>query len=139
MPISSSILERMKARALEAMKSAYCPYSRFHVGASVLTKDGAIHAGCNVENASYGLTMCAERNAIFHAVATGHREISVVVIVSSGQDPTQPCGACRQVISEFGSQIRVVSFGHNGKVSKRSIKQLLPEAFGPGAIPRRKA
>src|SRR5204863_9331542 len=91
-------VEKMKEEARAAMKNAYCDYSDFAVGAAVLTESGEIFVGCNVENASYGLTMCAERNAIFQALAHGRRDVKAVVVVTPTETPTTPCGACRQVI-----------------------------------------
>ena len=116
--------------ARTAMKQAYAPYSRFRVGAALETKGGNIHTGCNVENASYGLTLCAERNAIAAAVVAGEREFVRVAIVTSGRKPTPPCGACRQALREFGSGIQVLMAG--GKEVKRmSLEKLLPNAFHP--------
>src|SRR5271165_6764688 len=103
-------LEELKALAKEASKSAYCPYSRFAVGAAVLTGSGKIIVGCNVENASYGLTICAERNAIFRAVAERETSIIAVVIYTPTPSPSSPCGACRQVIWEFGQNAMVHCF-----------------------------
>ena len=121
----------LKDAALAVFRQAYCPYSRFPVGAAVLTEKGEIFKGCNVENASYGLTVCAERNAIFQAVANGHRRLRMVVIVTKSETPTMPCGACRQVMNEFGDDILVYSFTTDGKSVQFTSKQLLPEAFGP--------
>src|SRR3954471_20685817 len=92
----------LAAAARAASEQAYCPYSNFRVGAAVLTEDGAVFSGCNIENASYGLTICAERTAVFHAAAKGHRAIVAVAVYTPTTFPTAPCGACRQVINEFG-------------------------------------
>ena len=119
----------LKKKAKEASKRAYCPYSNFQVGASVITEKGEIFSGCNVENASYGLTICAERNAIFQAVSAGARNISGIVIYTSMGKPSMPCGACRQVIYEFGSKIEILSFTSKIEI-RNSIDNLLPEAFG---------
>ena len=105
-----------------AMANAYCRYSKFRVGAAVLTADGEIVAGCNVENASYGLTMCAERSAIFQAVAQGHRDLKAVVIVTPTRSPTPPCGACRQVINEFGPNAEVFLFGKGKSGTKFTLE-----------------
>lgn len=121
----------LRESATAAGRRAYCPYSRFPVGAAVLTKSGLIIPGCNVENASYGLTICAERNAIFSAVATGEPEIVAVGIYTPTPIPTAPCGPCRQVIYEFGKEIEVISFCDGGKSSSWKIEELLPSAFGP--------
>ena len=128
---SDPIIAKMREAALFASENAYCPYSSFPVGASILTADGTIFSGCNVENASYGLTICAERNAVFQAVTRGHRSIRAVVVVAPTELPTPPCGACRQVINEFGPDADVFIFSKHAKVQKFNLKQLLPEAFGP--------
>src|SRR5271169_5350356 len=102
MEISEKDKTDLIAAARQAASHAYCPYSRFHVGAAILTGRGGIFAGCNVENASYGLTICAERNAIFQAVARqGATKIRAVLVYTPTKKPTAPCGACRQVINEF--------------------------------------
>ena len=95
--------EELLKEAAEAASQAYCPYSEYRVGAALLTTDDTIFRGCNVENASYGLTNCAERTALFSAVAKGHRSFSALAVVSSGDDFPYPCGACRQVLAEFCS------------------------------------
>jgi cytidine deaminase len=114
-----------------AMKNAYCRYSKFRVGAAVLSEDGEIFSGCNVENASYGLTMCAERNAIFQAVAKGLRKLKAVVIVTPTDKATPPCGACRQVINEFGPDAEIFIFGSGSVAQQWKLSDLLPDAFGP--------
>ena len=124
----------MRAAAEAAAKKAYCPYSKFPVGASVLTDEHEVFAGCNVENASFGLTICAERNAIFQAVAKGNRKILAVVIVAPKSAPSPPCGACRQVINEFGNQAEIFSFDKNGNVLHSRLDKLLPDAFGPNSL-----
>src|SRR5712691_2639565 len=123
-----SIIQEMRRAAAAAWKNAYCPYSHFPVGAAVLTDSGEIFAGCNVENASYGLTICAERNAIFQAVAHGHPKIRVVVIATLTETPAPPCGACRQVINEFGPDATVFSFGEGRDVLVHPLSELLPGA-----------
>jgi cytidine deaminase len=127
--VNSSLIKKLQNAAVLAMKNAYCKYSRFPVGAAVETKDGSIFSGCNVENASYGLSICAERNAIFQAIAAGHQEIKTVCVVTTAKIPTSPCGACRQVIFEFGPNTRVVCIAKNGKKLRYTIRDLLPEAF----------
>lgn len=117
--------------ATQAMASAYAPYSQFRVGAALLTATGEIVAGCNVENASYGLSMCAERNAIARAIISlgeDTMEVRAIAIVNSQNVPCSPCGACRQVIWEFGQNAQVIFLGKQGWQAL-SIKQLLPEAF----------
>jgi cytidine deaminase len=116
--------------ARAALKNAYAPYSDFRVGAAILLKDGRIFTGCNVENASYGLTICAERNAIFAAVAASKRkpEIVAVAVLNHRGVPCSPCGACRQVIAEFGPNAIVSYLGANGIVT-RTMRELLVDGF----------
>ncbi len=131
MAISSELALIAAARA--AAVHAYAPYSRFTVGAAVLTAEGTIHAGCNVENASYGLTICAERNAVFQAVAhhAGVPRLVAVAIYTPTPLPTAPCGACRQVINEFGPDALVISVCDGPSEIRSSLDHLLPHAFGP--------
>jgi cytidine deaminase len=127
MPIE---IERLIDAATSARERAYAPYSEYRVGAAVLTGNGTIHSGCNVENASYGLTICAERNAICSAVASGDQQFEVIVICT--EDGGSPCGACRQVIGEFGN-VRVLTIDGRGQVVlDTSLEQLLPDAFRRG-------
>ena len=117
------------ARAVKL--NAHAPYSGFAVGAVVEFDDGSVFTGCNVENSSYGLTMCAERVAIGAAVAAGQRAggLKRVVVATDATPPSSPCGACRQVIAEFGDDVEVVSVG-NGETRRWTIDELLPERFG---------
>ena len=124
--------ERLIAAAERAREQAYAPYSRFRVGAAVLA-GAAIYGGCNVENASYGLTVCAERAAVFAAVAAGARQIDAVAVVSDASTPVAPCGACRQVLHEFGPAMTVVMRG-GGETRVRPLAELLPIAFGAGSL-----
>src|SRR5271170_2737113 len=130
--IATSALTRRKllGRAHAAMKNAYAPYSKFKVGAAVLLKDGRVFTGCNVENASYGLTICAERNAIFAAVAASKKKpkIVAVAVVNLKGVPCSPCGACRQVIAEFGRKAVVWYLGPKGIVN-RTMRELLVDGF----------
>ena len=116
--------------ARAAMKHAYAPYSRFRVGAAILLADGRVFTGCNVENASYGLTVCAERNALFAAVAASARkpEILAVAVVNHRGAPCSPCGACRQVLAEFGPRATVWYMGAKGVV-QRTMQELLVDGF----------
>ena len=138
MKSDDAIVQEMRAAARAAMEKAYSPYSNFRVGAAVLTADNKIFAGCNVENVSYGLTMCAERNAIFQAVAKGSRKLRAVVIVTEDEQLTPPCGACRQVINEFGPDAEIFIFGSGKKGKKTSLPKLLPYAFTVKNLRRRK-
>ncbi len=117
------------ARAASAL--AYAPYSRFPVGAAVLTDDGRMFSAANVENASYGLSSCAERNAVFAAVFAGARGIVAVAIHTPTDAPVSPCGACRQVIHEFGPRATIVSCCDGTPVRRWTLDALLPGAFGP--------
>jgi cytidine deaminase len=135
-PPTPAQLKQLKAAARQAAGRAYAPYSQFQVGAAVLTASGRIYAGCNVENASYGLTNCAERTAIFNAVAAGERKLRLqcVVVYTPTKIATAPCGACRQVINEFGPKARVLSFCDSDETMDVSIETLLPDAFGPADL-----
>ena len=119
-------------RARLAAAAAYAPYSRFHVGAALLADDGRIFSGCNVENASFGLTVCAERNAVFAAVAAGARRFAGLVVVTSSPQPVTPCGACRQVLHEFAPSFEVRCYGQAGDELVTSCEELLPRAFVAG-------
>jgi cytidine deaminase len=138
MAISEPVYSQLVAAAREAAGHAYCPYSRFPVGAAILIDGDEIFAGCNVENASYGLTICAERNAIFHAVARmpGRPAIRAVVVFTPTEEPTAPCGACRQVINEFGPDAEVISVCNGSSVMVYRLSELLPQAFGPRNLGR---
>ncbi|MEL6438489.1 MAG: cytidine deaminase [Cyanobacteria bacterium J06621_8] len=131
-PISQSEQEQLIEAATQAMNHAYAPYSNFKVGAALVTFRGDIVVGCNVENASYGLSMCAERNAIANAIISLGKdtmEIKAIAIVNSQNVPCSPCGACRQVIREFGQHAQVIFLGKKQKWVTLSIAELLPEAF----------
>ncbi|WP_448516051.1 cytidine deaminase [Pseudothermotoga sp.] len=115
-------------KAIEAMNRAYAPYSNFKVGAALLTKSGRIFTGCNVENASFGLSICAERVAIFSAVAAGEVQFEKLVVVADTDSPVSPCGACRQVMSEFGD-FEVLLVNTRKEVVRTRVSELLPRAF----------
>lgn len=134
MPVDDSMLRALIDASQSASLSAYCPYSRFPVGAAVLTGAGEVVIGCNVENASYGLTICAERNAIFAAVAKGVTEIRAVVVYTPTETPTAPCGACRQVIHEFGPGAEILGVCDGPDQIRASLAELLPKAFGPKTL-----
>ncbi|QPA29939.1 cytidine deaminase [Thermaerobacillus caldiproteolyticus] len=116
--------------ALSGREKAYVPYSRFQVGAAILTKEGKIYKGCNIENASYGLTNCAERTAIFKAVSEGQKEFAMMAIVADTDGPVSPCGACRQVIAEFcDPDMPIILANLKGNIQETTVKELLPFAF----------
>jgi homotetrameric cytidine deaminase len=130
--LAESCQDELLAAAREAMSAAYCPYSNFAVGAAVLCADGAIYRGCTVENASYGLSICAERNAIFAAVTDGKLDLVAIAVVTNAKNPARPCGACRQVIAEFSqgdNPVFVLSASATGEVVRENIQSLLPETF----------
>ena len=131
MPMNDATIERMTRAARECSERAYSPYSNFAVGAAALTTTGEVIAACNVENASYGLTICAERSAIFSMVATGHSELQGLVIYTPTERPTSPCGACRQVINEFGPDARIVCVCDGTERIDMTLDKLFPEGFGP--------
>ena len=112
-----------------ALQHAYAPYSNFRVGAALLTADNRIFTGCNVENASLGLTVCAERNAVYAAVCQGDTRFRKLVLVVDQQDPSMPCGACRQVLLEFSSELEVLALGNTGQIQRAKLTELLPHAF----------
>jgi cytidine deaminase len=123
------------AQAVAASSRAHAPYSRFHVGAAVLTASGDTFAGCNVENASYGLTICAERSAVCAAVAAGRKQIVAVAVVTKGGH--SPCGACRQVLSEFGPTMDVIMADADDptRVTTTTLDKLLPSSFSASSLP----
>jgi cytidine deaminase len=121
------------ARAVEARRGAYAPYSNFAVGAALADTDGTIWTGANVENASYGLSMCAERTALFGAVTSGARAFTAIAVAGPDGVRTLPCGACRQALAEFAPAIRVI-FDDGGTIGEISLAELLPEAFGPAQL-----
>lgn len=124
---------RLWEAAKLAASRAYCPYSRFRVGAAVLSGSGAVFAGSNVENASYGLTICAERNAVFQLAASGESPplVRAALIYTPTPTPTAPCGACRQVLNEFGPGCLVIATCDGPDVIEATLDRLLPGAFGP--------
>lgn len=131
-------LRRLERAARQAAARAYAPYSKFRVGAAILTGTGKVHTGANVENASYGLCNCAERTAIFAAAAAGERRLRAVVVYTPTPAPTMPCGACRQVINEFGPDAVVVSVCDSAERIETTLAALLPAAFGPQNLEKRR-
>ena len=124
-----SSADTLRDAAFAAMENAYAPYSRFRVGAALRTSGGEIITGCNVENAAYGEALCAERVAVAAAVAQGLKEFDEIAIASESDDPSPPCGSCRQTMSEFAPELKVTSYARNGKNATWRLTDLLPEAF----------
>ena len=116
--------------AIEVKSNALPKYSKFYVGAALLTEDGKIYTGCNVESSSYSLAMCAERNAIFKAISEGERNFKAIAVAHDQEDFISPCGACRQVISDLCGDIDIILLKENGKTKVIKTSELLPLAFG---------
>lgn len=121
-------LSQLIERARAAMANAYAPYSKFHVGAAIEAEDGQVYLGCNVENASYGLTICAERMAVGAAAVAGARKFRRVVVATAVEPPVSPCGACRQLLLEFGGEMEVIGVGPQTQ-RRWTLRDLLPDAF----------
>jgi cytidine deaminase len=126
--------ERLRAAAAEAMARAYAPYSDFRVGAALLTGGGAVITGCNVENSSYPAGICAERGALAAAVAAGHRTFAHLAIVTDADEPTSPCGMCRQALVEFAPDLTITSYTTSGAEARWSLADLLPHPFTPQSL-----
>lgn len=124
-------LDSLVHAAEAARKFAYSPYSGVKIGAAVLTSGGKIFTGANVENSSYGLSLCAERTAIFNAVSSGHRKILAIAVAGKSEDYTRPCGACRQVMVEFNPKMKVLRRGSDGFSEDATAESLLPAHFSP--------
>ena len=125
-------------KAIKAKEYAYVPYSNFRVGAALLTGDGTVYTGCNIECASYGGTNCAERTAIFKAVSDGKKDIKKIAIVSDLDDYTFPCGICRQVINEFGSEIEIVLANKEKEIKTFRMEEILPYSFSAKDLEKNK-
>ncbi len=132
--ISDHQIDELVKTALQAREMAYAPYSHFPVGAALQTANGTIYAGCNVENASFGLTICAERNAIAHAVAQGARKFTAIAVVT--ENGVTPCGACRQVLAEFAADMMVIVADTSGHRHVYHLNELLLDAFTPAQLGR---
>ncbi|WP_404802886.1 cytidine deaminase [Lapidilactobacillus wuchangensis] len=123
-------MDELTERARQAREQAYVPYSHFAVGAAVLTDDGHIYTGCNIENSSYGMSLCAERVAMFKAVSAGYRHLKAIAVVGDTKGPVSPCGACRQVMTEFMPADASVTLSNlHGKSETLPLKEVLPFAF----------
>jgi len=134
--LTTRVKEELIRKANEAREQAYAPYSRYQVGAAVLTADGQVFTGCNIENAAYPSSLCAERVAIFKAVSEGHRQLRAIAVVTSNGG--SPCGGCRQVMREFGGKqlIVLIADGSGTLLEELTLEELLPRSFGPEELPR---
>ena len=132
--LAESEVADLVAAATKAREMAYTPYSGFPVGAALRAADGTLYTGCNVENASYSLTICAERNALFHAVTEGTRDFDAIAVVT--ENGVTPCGACRQVLAEFNLDMHVIVADTAGNRRVHDLAQLLPDGFGPEQLER---
>ena len=124
-------------RAVKASENAYAPYSNFRVGTALLASDGSVSEGCNVENAAFPAGICAERGAVSAAVARGNRAFETILIATEAEEPTPPCGMCRQVLEEFSPHMLVVSVTRDGREARWTLDELLPKAFTPHSLDRR--
>ncbi len=129
------VRKKLLEMAKKARENAYAPYSNFKVGAAIITEDGKVFTGANVENASYGLSICAERVALFKAVSEGYRKFKAIAVVADTDGPVSPCGACRQVLSEFGD-MDVIMANVKGDMKVMKLSELLPESFTPEDLRR---
>ena len=127
----------LRERAFAVMERAYVPYSKFKVGAALLASDGSVTEGCNVESAAYPSGICAERSAVAGAVARGNQSFTAVVIATEAEEPTPPCGMCRQVLVEFSPRMQVIAVTRDGREGRWTLEELLPKAFTPHSLDRR--
>ena len=130
-------IDKLIHAAKQASKFAYAPYSKFKVGAALLTKSGKIYSGANVENASYGLTVCAERVALFKAVSEGENKFKALAIYTKTKYFTMPCGACRQVLSEFNQNLSIIIVNQDNKILKTTLSRLLPNPFKKNTLKKK--
>jgi cytidine deaminase len=127
--LTPAVARQLVEAARKVRRRAYAPYSNFHVGAALLGASGRIHVGFNVENISYGLSVCAERTALFSALITGEENFVALAVATDSPDPVMPCGACRQVLREFSADLPVLVAPRTGAVVRRRLDKLIPEAF----------
>lgn len=124
-----TVFQELVDKAKEARANAYAPYSKFLVGSALITENGKIFTGCNIENVSLGLSICAERVAIFKAVAEGIKDIRAIAVIGDTEEPCAPCGACRQVMMEFAPDMKVVMANLHNKIKIKKARELLPDSF----------
>ena len=136
-PGDDRTLTVLRERAFAAMERAYAPYSNFRVGAALLASDGSIAEGCNVENAAFPSGICAERGAVAAAVARGNRSFETIVVATEAEEPTPPCGMCRQVLEEFAPHLVIMSVTRNGRDARWTLDELFPKAYTPKSMDRR--
>jgi len=129
LPAMDFPVEKMINTARAAKEAAYAPYSGLRVGAALLTSQGRLYKGCNIENVSYGLTVCAERVAFYKAFSEGERQFAAMAVISDLDGFCSPCGACRQVLSEFGADLKIYICSKNGEFIVKTLTELLPEPF----------
>lgn len=127
--LPDTVVNELIYKAIDARQNAYAPYSRFPVGAAILAKNGKIYSGCNIENSSLGLTVCAERVALFKAVSDNETKFDAIAIVADTEQPVPPCGACRQVLTEFQPNLMVIITNIRFEKKIMSLSDLLPQAF----------
>jgi cytidine deaminase len=137
LPGDERTVKTLRERAFAVMERAYAPYSNFKVGAALLASDGSITEGCNVENAAFPAGICAERTALSAAVARGNQSFTAILIATEAEEPTPPCGMCRQVLEEFSPQMLVISATRDGREGRWTLEELLPKAFTPHSLDRR--
>lgn len=137
LPGDERTLQTLRERAFAVMDRAYAPYSNFKVGAALLASDGSITEGCNVENAAFPSGICAERGAVSGAVARGNQSFTAILIATEADEPTPPCGMCRQVLEEFSPQMLVIAVTRDGREGRWTLEELLPKAFTPHSLDRR--
>lgn len=140
MKISQAQIKNLRKYALDGQANSYAPYSGFHVGSAILTKNGNTYSGCNVENASYGATVCAERTATWKAISSGDSsKITAIYVVVDAKEAWSPCGLCRQVLIEFAHpEAIVICEGKSKKTKTYQLADLLPDSFGPAALQKKK-
>lgn len=130
--IDTRTQNRLIEEATKARQASYAPYSSYKVGAAVLAKSGRIHMGCNIENAAFSPTICAERTAIFKAVSEGDRDLVALAVLT--RNGSAPCGVCRQVIREFAPNLTIITADLNGRTARHTLPELFPQSFGPGDL-----